>query len=194
MPLPRMWRFWYTALLEYPLLGAWIIRRTRVLRWLLRRGRPGLPDADVAAFADPAREPARARAGQQLHWQTVLRDIPRRVFGSYQHQHLSVPALLLVGERDFALSPRSLTGAGPHADHLAVRVINGAGHYLPRGMARHRRRRDPRDGQPMSSPRLPRRTDRRTRRIAGKARPWLTPALAVATESAARGGGGHATP
>jgi hypothetical protein len=82
MPLPRMWRFWYTALLEYPLLGAWIIRRTRVLRWLLRRGRPGLPDADVAAFADPAREPARARAGQQLHWQTVLRDIPRRVFGS----------------------------------------------------------------------------------------------------------------
>jgi pimeloyl-ACP methyl ester carboxylesterase len=129
--LPQMWRFWYTALLEYPLLGVWIIRRTRVLRWLLRRGRPGLPDADVAAFADPAREPARARAGQQLHWQTVLRDIPRRVFGSYRHQHLSVPALLLAGERDFALSPRSLTGAGPHADHLAVRVINGAGHYLP---------------------------------------------------------------
>jgi len=129
--LPHMWRFWYTALLEYPLLGGWIIRRTVVLRWLLRRGRPGLPDADAAVFTGPAREPARARAGQQLHWQVVLRDIPRRAFGGYRHRHLPVPTLLLAGAKDFALSPRSLTGAGAHADELAVRVIDGAGHYLP---------------------------------------------------------------
>jgi pimeloyl-ACP methyl ester carboxylesterase len=129
--LPQMWRFWYTALLEYPLIGAWVIRRTGVLPWLLRRGRPALPDADVAVFADPARQPAQARAGQQLHWQVVLRDIPRRVLGGYRHQHLSVPTLLLAGANDFALSPRSLTGAGHHADHLAIRIIGGAGHYLP---------------------------------------------------------------
>lgn len=129
--MPQMWRFWYTALLEYPLLGAWIIRRTGVLGWLLRRGRPGLPDADVTVFTGPAREPARARAGQQLHWQVVLRDIPRRAFGGYRHRHLSVPALLLAGAKDFALSPRSLAGAGTHADELAVRVIGGTGHYLP---------------------------------------------------------------
>jgi len=129
--LPQMWRFWYTALLEYPVLGGLIIRRTGVLAWLLRRGRPGLADADAAVFTGPAREPARARAGQQLHWQVVLRDIPRRVLGGYRHRHLSVPALLLAGTRDFALSPRSLTGAGTHADDLDVRVISGAGHYLP---------------------------------------------------------------
>lgn len=129
--LPQMWRFWYTALLEYPLLGAWVIQHTGVLGWLLRRGRPGLPPADVAAFTTPAREPARARAGQQLHWQVVLRDIPRRAFGGYRRRHLPVPALLLAGADDFALSPRSLTGAGTHADELAVRVIGGAGHYLP---------------------------------------------------------------
>ena len=77
--LPQVWRFWYTALLEYPVLGAWVIRtRPGVLRWLLRRGRPGLPDAEVEIFAAVAREPARARAGQQLHWQVVVRDIPRR--------------------------------------------------------------------------------------------------------------------
>jgi pimeloyl-ACP methyl ester carboxylesterase len=79
--------------------------------------------------ARPARPPR--RAGQQLHWQVVLRDIPRRVLGGYRHQHLSVPALLLAGAKDFALSPRSLTGAGTHADDLTVRVIGGAGHYLP---------------------------------------------------------------
>lgn len=129
--LPQMWRFWYTALLEYPLLGAWVIRRTGVLAWLLRRGRPGLPDADATVFTGPAREPARARAGQQLHWQVVLRDIPRRVLGGYRHRHLPAPALLLAGAKDFALSPRSLTGAGTHANELTVRIIGGAGHYLP---------------------------------------------------------------
>lgn len=130
--LPQMWRFWYTALLEYPVLGAWVIRtRPGVLRWLLRRGRPGLPDADIDVFADCAREPARARAGQQLHWQIVLHDIPRRMLGGYRRQHLTVPTLLLAGTGDFALSPRSLTGA-PHnaGDHLQVRVVDG-GHYLP---------------------------------------------------------------
>jgi len=129
--LPQMWRFWYTALLEYPVLGAWIIRRTGVLAWLLRRGRPGLPEADATVFTGPAREPARARAGQQLHWQVVLRDIPRRALGRYQRRHLSVPAVVLAGAKDFALSPRSLTGAGASADELSVQVIGGAGHYLP---------------------------------------------------------------
>jgi pimeloyl-ACP methyl ester carboxylesterase len=129
--LPQMWRFWYTALLEYPALGAWIIRtRPGVLRWLLRRGRPDLPDADIDVFADVAREPARARAGQQLHWQIVLRDIPRRLLGRYRRQHLHVPTLLLAGTRDFALSPRSLTDAPRNADDLQVRFVDG-GHYLP---------------------------------------------------------------
>jgi pimeloyl-ACP methyl ester carboxylesterase len=44
---------------------------------------------------------------------------------------LRLPALLLAGASDFALSPRSLTGTGDHADDLTVRVISGAGHYLP---------------------------------------------------------------
>jgi pimeloyl-ACP methyl ester carboxylesterase len=79
--------------------------------------------------ARPARPPG--RAGQQLHWQVVLRDIPRRVLGGYRSRHLSVPALLLAGAKDFALSPRSLTGAGTHADDLTVRVVGGAGHHLP---------------------------------------------------------------
>jgi pimeloyl-ACP methyl ester carboxylesterase len=101
-----------------------------VLRWLLRRGRPDLPEADVDVFADVAREPARARAGQQLHWQVVLRDIPRRMLGYYRRRHLSVPTVVLAGTRDFALSPRSVTGAGRHANDLRVQIVDG-GHYLP---------------------------------------------------------------
>jgi pimeloyl-ACP methyl ester carboxylesterase len=129
--LPQMWRFWYTALFEYPVLGAWVIRtRPGVLRWQLRRGRHDLPAADVAVFTDVAREPARARAGQQLHWQLVVHDIPRRLLGCYRRRHLRVPTVLLAGARDFALSARSVTGAGRHADDLQVQVVDG-GHYLP---------------------------------------------------------------
>ncbi len=129
--VPQMWRFWYTALFEYPMLGEWVIRtRPGVLRWLLRRGRPELPDADVDVFVDAIREPARARAGQQLQWQIVLHDIPRRILGRYRSQRLTVPTLLLAGRRDFALSPRSLTQAGPNATDLHIRIVDG-GHYLP---------------------------------------------------------------
>lgn len=129
--LLQAWRFWYTALLEYPVLGSWVIRtRPGVLRWMLRRGRPDLPEADVDVFLDVAREPARAHAGQQLHWQIVMRDIPRRALGGYGRQHLAVPTLVLAGSHDFAYSPRSITGAGRHADDLTVRVVDG-GHYLP---------------------------------------------------------------
>jgi pimeloyl-ACP methyl ester carboxylesterase len=66
----------------------------------------------------------------QVGRQLVLRDMPRRAFGGYRRRHLTVPTLLLVGSRDFALSPRSVTDAGWHADELTVRVLDG-GHYLP---------------------------------------------------------------
>lgn len=128
---PQMWRFWYTALFEYPVLGEWVIRtRPGVLRWLLRRGRRALPDVDVDVFVDVFRDPARARAGQQLQWQLVVNDIPRRIFGRYRSQRLTVPTMLLAGRRDFAVSPRSLTQAGSNATELDIQVVDG-GHYLP---------------------------------------------------------------
>lgn len=129
--LPRAWRYWYTALLEYPIVGGWVIRtQPGVLRWLLRRGRPELPAADVDVFVDRACQPERARAGQQLFWQLVLHDIPRRAIGGYRRAHLVTPTLLLAGTDDFVVAPRSLTGAGRHADEFRVRVVEG-GHYLP---------------------------------------------------------------
>ena len=74
-------------------------------------------------------------------------------------------AAKLAGSR--TLSPHSLTGAGTHADELTVRVIGGAGHYLPeerpgiiaaaiREMARRQTRRRqlvPQAGEPCRDPR-----------------------------------------
>lgn len=129
--LPHAWRLWHTALFEYPLVGAWVIRtHPAVLRWLLRRGRPDLPDTEVDVYLDLAREPARARAGQQIHRQIVLHDIARRVIGRYRRQRLAMPSILLAGRRDFALAPHSVTGIESRARGIAVRVLDG-GHWLP---------------------------------------------------------------
>lgn len=129
--LPHAWRLWHTALFEYPLIGAWVIRtRPGPLRWLLRRGRPDLPDSDVDVFVDVARERARARAGQQVHWQLVVHDLARRVLGRYRRQRLAVPTILLAGRHDFALSPRSVTSVDSSAGASPVRVVDG-GHWLP---------------------------------------------------------------
>jgi pimeloyl-ACP methyl ester carboxylesterase len=82
--LPQMWRFWHTALPEYPLVRAWVIRHAAVLAWPLSRG-PGLPAAESQALAGPM-------PGGKPHWQAVLHDISRRVLGGHPHQHLTVPA------------------------------------------------------------------------------------------------------
>jgi len=126
-PLVRhAWRQWHTALIEYPVIGAWMLRRPGTVPFLLRRGAPTLWTQDeLLAYAAPFTERARARAGQQLHWQFVLRDIPRLL---RRDQELSpVPASLLFATRDpqFALAQV----AGAH--DLTIRLVDGAGHYLP---------------------------------------------------------------
>lgn len=129
--LPRLWRFWYTALFEYPVVGAWLIRsRPRLIRWLLRRGRPELPEADADVFVGALRQPARARAGQQWLWQLVLHDIPARLLGRYRHRQLTVPTVLLAGTHDFLLPPACFRGDSARGHGPEVAVVEG-GHYLP---------------------------------------------------------------
>jgi pimeloyl-ACP methyl ester carboxylesterase len=129
--LPRnAWRFWHTALWEYPVLGAFVLRRLPgITRFLLRRwSTTPWTDADLAAFVDATREPARARAGQQLYWQFVLHDIPRLRRGP--GPRLTVPTLLLGGTSDPGLPPHLLHGLDHHADALTVTTLPG-GHLLP---------------------------------------------------------------
>jgi pimeloyl-ACP methyl ester carboxylesterase len=129
--LPQMWRVWYTALLEYPALGSWILQhRPGLTRWLLRRGRPHVSAQDLAIYVQPNSEPARARAGQQLHWQFVRRDIPARLLGRLRHSSLRMPTVALYSTRDFALSRRCAVPALPQAPSMRVLMVNG-GHWLP---------------------------------------------------------------
>jgi pimeloyl-ACP methyl ester carboxylesterase len=75
--------------------------------------------------------PARARAGQALHWQYVLHDIPALALGGKRRRRLTVPALLLAGAADPIITPELLQGGDRYASDLCTRTVQGARHLLP---------------------------------------------------------------
>jgi pimeloyl-ACP methyl ester carboxylesterase len=132
--LPHAWRYGYTALLEVPGLGRWILaNRPQFTRWLLRRGVAG-PSvwraADLEEFVASIREPARAGAGAALHRQYAAHDILPTLLGRYHGQRLTVPTLLMSGAQDRLLSPQMLPGGERFSDTLDVRIVPGCGHFL----------------------------------------------------------------
>jgi pimeloyl-ACP methyl ester carboxylesterase len=133
--LPQLWRFWYTALWEYPGIGRLVLRHWPGLtRFLLHRGAAG-PAAwqpgEVEEFVAASRQPGSARAGQVLHWQFVLHDIPGIILCRHRNLRLTVPTMILAGGQDGLLPPAMLAVPGRHAGHLQLRVVPGAGHFLP---------------------------------------------------------------
>lgn len=131
--VPHVWRWWVTALFEIPGVGEWMLRRRpSVTGWLLSRDArnsrvwtPGLRDA----YATRAAEPARAKAGRQLHTQLILRDIPRLVLGRDRHRILAAPTMIIGGKDDALIPPLVLTVPKRLAQQVEVRTIPG-GHYL----------------------------------------------------------------
>ena len=132
--MPQSWRFWYTALLEQPLLGRWLLRnRPGFTRYLMRKGvveKAVWTPAAMNEFVRSSQEPDRARAGEALHRAFALRDIAKLLLGRYKKLRLTTPTVVLAGERDFMLPPGVLFGAGGHADDLSVEVVADCGHYL----------------------------------------------------------------
>jgi pimeloyl-ACP methyl ester carboxylesterase len=133
--LPNLWRMWHTALLEYPPLGRFVLRRQRwFVRFLLRHWAADAAVWDreeLDVYADVFRDAARARAGEQFHFQYVLHDILAHPRGRFRTAHLTVPTLILAGERDVVIPVGVLRGGERHADDLRVIVVEDAGHLLP---------------------------------------------------------------
>ncbi|MGW2814715.1 alpha/beta fold hydrolase [Streptomyces sp. NPDC001415] len=130
--LPNLWRMWFTAFVEYPLLGRLVLRHWPAFtRHLLRRGAadPALwSEAELAEFTEATR--FSAHAGQSLFWSYVVRDIPAGFRGTHRATRLTVPTRVLGGELDPVIPPALLRGEA-YADDLTVRIVPGAGHQLP---------------------------------------------------------------
>ena len=61
-----------------------------------------------------SRQPGSARAGEALHWQFVLHDIPAIILRRHRGMKLTVPTVILAGAEDWMLPPKMLAGAGRH--------------------------------------------------------------------------------
>lgn len=131
---PQSWRFWYTAPLEAPLLGRWILRRRPdFTRYLLNRGvvdRTVWSGGAMEEFIAASAEPGSARAGEALHRAFALRDVAKLALGRYRRLRLSTPTHLLTGEKDFVLPPSVLGGGERNAASLRTEAVPGCGHYL----------------------------------------------------------------
>jgi pimeloyl-ACP methyl ester carboxylesterase len=138
-PWPRLsgrvalesWRSWYTWVIATPGLGRKVLERPSIARHVLRNGNVGTPftDEEIELFANSFREPARAQAIVELYryYQRALRE---GVSGRWRQHRLTVPTLILFGERDRYITPRLLPGYEPYADDMRVELVPDSGHFI----------------------------------------------------------------
>lgn len=130
--LLNLWRMWFTAFIEYPVVGRQMLRHCPAFtRFLLRRAvaDPSIwTNDELAEFTAATR--ASAHAGQAMFWQYVVRDIPALIRGLHRRRRLTVPTVLMTGDRDPVIPPALLPGATPYADDLQIRIVPNAGHHL----------------------------------------------------------------
>ena len=118
------WRFGY-QIVGVPRLGAALQRSG-----LLRRGLPGVPEADREEFAAALREPGRAEAGSALYRTFLTRELPAIARGRYDGRRLTMPTLVLHGTGDPVVRPFMVEEFRAHGDDLDVEWVHGTGHFI----------------------------------------------------------------
>ena len=127
-----LWRLWYQALLGSP-LGAHVARNPRLMARAIRADNAypdSFSDAAMAQYTAALAEPDRARATVQLYRQFLLRETPELVKGRYADVPLTVPTLLLFGQRDRAIAARLIDQAVRPGDPLTVERVPDSGHFI----------------------------------------------------------------
>ncbi len=126
-------RLGYRTLMATP-AGAALLRRSnlaarQVKRWSESRG--NLQKTERRLYVRDLRASTRARAGSLLHRTFLAREALPTLWGRYRDDRLSVPTLLLLGERDPIVAPRVPGRVEDHVDDLRVEVLADKGHFLP---------------------------------------------------------------
>jgi pimeloyl-ACP methyl ester carboxylesterase len=132
--LRNAWRWWFTAAWEWPPVGRAVLRHWPAFtRFILRYSvadRATWAADEVAQYAQAARVPAAARAGEGLNWQFVINDIRSMRRKEFDRLRLTTPTVLLVGGRDPIVPPVMAEGGHEHAEDLRVITVPDAGHQL----------------------------------------------------------------
>ncbi|CAA9509112.1 MAG: hypothetical protein AVDCRST_MAG17-1873 [uncultured Solirubrobacterales bacterium] len=129
----ELWRPLHAYVLSAPVVGQRLLRHApAVLRRLLQAAtRPGTFNrVELDAFADPLRQPARARATTALYRTFVVHELAALARGRYTGARLVTPTLFLFGTADWVITERMLHGFEDHADDMELELVPGVGHFI----------------------------------------------------------------
>jgi len=121
----------YQVLIGTPVVGPRVLTAGNgTVRTLIRAGSGrGMrwSDAELDAYADVLREPARAEASSACYRTFLTRELPRSLRDGHRPGDLAVPTLLAMGGESVL---QRIVGPRP-SRNLRVTTIEGAGHFLP---------------------------------------------------------------
>jgi pimeloyl-ACP methyl ester carboxylesterase len=120
-----VWRLSYQLALGAPKLGGALGRR--IAERILRSTR-ALTDEEIAAFVDRL-DGERELATRLLYRTFALREIPR-LAGRYRASDLTVPTLILFGDRDQVMPLRTVRAAAAQSDAVELEPVPGASHFI----------------------------------------------------------------
>lgn len=124
-------RLWYQAVIAMPLLGRRVVAGGFVERGLaVDLVHPGaITPADARVYVDRL-QGDRGRASELLYRTFLLRELGPLTAGRYRYRRLTVPTRLLFGERDIAISRKTLMGYEDHADDMEIELVPDSGHFI----------------------------------------------------------------
>lgn len=132
--LRNLHRFAYMAALDKPVLSPLLLERLPgFVRLVLTLGvaDPGTwTPEELDVFIEATRDPARASAASALYRAFTTREAVPMMRGRYRDQRLTVPTLLLIGDRDPAIRPGLIRGYEENADDMRVQVLPNTGHFM----------------------------------------------------------------
>ncbi len=122
-----IWRLAYQIPLAAPGIGRAAGRR--IARLALDSANPPIGEATKAWFLDRL-EGERGRAGELLYRTFVLRELGPVAAGRYAAADLSVPTLLLAGDRDPAIPAAQVERVAAESASVELELVPDAGHFL----------------------------------------------------------------
>jgi len=120
----------YQFIVASPILGIRALRTRGFIHGVIRAGSGSLiewGEDELDAYCDQFHQPGKAEASVALYRTWLTRELPPLARGAYAREELTVPALVIMGER----SPlkRAVGLPDPRA-MMRVEEIPGAGHFL----------------------------------------------------------------